>query len=146
MQVKLYGIYEHIEEVARRSYPDECCGVLLGSRSEGSDIVAREFRPLENTAADDRRGRHFQVSPLTLYEVEQDAEKKGLEIVGFYHSHPDCRAVLSTEDKLFMIPDLAYIVTSVVHGEAVETKGFLKFRPDDEPQEIDVVSGNGKEL
>ena len=122
MQVQLCGnTRERLVEEAQGHYPDECCGVLLGHRA---NFEVLDFRPLENTAAG--ACAHFRISPLELYRVEREIEDGDLEIVGFYHSHPDCEAVLSREDREYMVPELVYIILSVVSGRVVDIKSYRK--------------------
>ena len=54
------------------------------------------------------------------------ADPRGLEIVGIYHSHPDCPAILSKEDEKYMVPGLEYVIMSVQNGEVVDVKSYRK--------------------
>lgn len=136
MQVRLCGINDRIAEEARQKYPNECCGVLLGCLA---DFEVREIRTLDNAVDVDKRNVHFAISPLALYEVERLAEKSGLEIVGFFHSHPDCKAVPSSEDQAFMIPKLAYVIVSVQNGDVVDARAYYKPTPATPAFEIETV-------
>ncbi len=104
-----------------------------------SNFEVYGVKKLENSTENARKHNFFEISPLALYGVEREAEKSGLEIVGFYHSHPNARAILSAEDKSFMVPGLAYIVASVEAGKLKEIKGYLRPAPDAPVQEIDVI-------
>jgi proteasome lid subunit RPN8/RPN11 len=61
--------------------------------------------------------------------LEQEIEASGLEIVGVYHSHPDCPAILSKEDEKYMLPGLEYVIMSVQNGEVVDVKSYKKAMP-----------------
>ncbi|MBP1912879.1 M67 family metallopeptidase [Thermococcus stetteri] len=82
-----------IIELARRS-PIEVCGFLLG-RKEGNRIIVEEVRETENRL---NSPAEFEIDPLEIAEVLDEAEKKGLEIVGIFHSHLKCPPVPSEKD------------------------------------------------
>lgn len=101
-----------MKEQAGKSYPNECCGVLLGNWSDHGKVV-HKIIPTQNVAKRDARDKSFMISPLELYKIECNAEKEALEVLGFYHSHPEHEAVLSKEDVLHMIPGYSYPIISV---------------------------------
>ena len=108
----------------RRAYPLESCGLLL-KKSEDSYPVRNiekieEVIPMENQA--EKSDIYFQVDPLELYRIEKAAEKKGYDIAGFYHSHPDCAAVPSREDLEHMIPGMIYVIVSIIRNSS----GFIE--------------------
>ncbi|MDO4344876.1 MAG: M67 family metallopeptidase [Eubacteriales bacterium] len=119
-------------------YPNECCGILLGSKRTGS---VQEIYRAKNVAAIDRKNLHFLMNPLELYRVELEAEKNHMEIVGFYHSHTDYPAVLSAEDISFMIQGCVYLVVPVMKGICGEIKCFMKENGDGEVYEITTDCG-----
>lgn len=67
---------------------------------------------------------HFEADPLFLYQVEREIEGSGLEIVGFYHSHPDYEAVPSREDAENMVPGLVYVIISVTGEGVVDIRNY----------------------
>ena len=69
---------------------------------------------------------HFEMDPMFLYQVEREIERSGLEIVGFYHSHPDCKAVPSEQDLHYMIPGLVYAILSVTKDGVADIQYFQK--------------------
>ena len=83
-------------------YPNECCGILIGWNDWGNKTVHIVY-PVANSAETNKSAR-FCIDPLETVQAELFAEQKNLEIVGFYHSHPDDEAAVSTEDMQFMIP------------------------------------------
>ncbi len=105
------------------TYPEEGCGLLLG---QADRFLVTDFLQLENTASPDRAGKHFVLDPLKVYEAEREAEKKGLDILGFYHSHPDHEAALSEEDRRYMIPGMFYMILSIVKGRCRDIRVFEK--------------------
>ena len=110
---------------AKKAYPNECCGILVGKKSEKGEIEVTEIREVENQFQG-QKSVHFKIDPLYLYHVEQELDPRGLEIVGVYHSHPDCPAILSKEDEKYMIPGLEYVIMSVQNGEVVDVKSYRK--------------------
>ncbi len=99
----------------------------LGGVKEGiKRIWIEEIRTLENQAEEKRKQTYFEVNPLQLYCLERELENSGKELLGFYHSHPDCAAVLSGEDETYMIPGLIYLIVSVSDGHFEGIRGYQK--------------------
>lgn len=116
---------------AKKAYPSECCGILIGRIHEngtGKEIEVIEIREAPNQFQG-QKSVHFQIDPLYIYQVEQEIEALSLEIVGIYHSHPDCPAILSKEDEKYMVPGLEYVIMSVKNGEIVDVKSYNKTMP-----------------
>ena len=109
---------------ARQAYPHECCGILIG-RIDGS-ITVSDIRKANNLVTGAQNRCHFEMDPMFLYQVEREIERSGLEIVGFYHSHPDCRAVPSEQDLHYMIPGLVYAILSVTKDGVADIQYFQK--------------------
>ncbi|SHK82329.1 Mov34/MPN/PAD-1 family protein [Fibrobacter sp. UWEL] len=118
-------ISEQINLVAESVYPSECCGFLIGTKDENV-IKVLEIREALNETKGDLKASQFEIDPLTLYKVEQELDDNGLEIVGFYHSHPDCKAIPSDDDAENMVPGLAYIILSVIKGCVKDTRCYVK--------------------
>jgi proteasome lid subunit RPN8/RPN11 len=102
------GIQDH----GREAYPHECCGALIGT---GRQVVVRH--PLPNTTDEGPR-RRFLVRPSDYRAAEQEADARGLELLGFYHSHPDHPARPSQYDLDHAWPSFSYVIVSVVEGTA----------------------------
>ncbi len=108
----------HLTEV----YPKEGCGILAGNdKSMIEDVFFAE-----NRAVKERSAGHYEIDPLMLYEIEKKAEEKGYSVLGFYHSHPDCEARISPEDKERMIPQMLYVIASVNNGKCEEIRGYMR--------------------
>ncbi len=112
---------------ARRVYPEECCGALLGLREEGLKRVLRAL-PLENAHPGSRRSR-YQVRPEELLEAERQARREGVELIGIYHSHPDCPAYFSRTDLENACPWYSFLVVSICRGR-FEGAGSWTVNPD----------------
>ncbi len=114
-----------MESAAKKAYPSECCGILVGKRSEKGEIEITEIREASNQFQG-QKSVHFQINPLFVYHLEQEIEASGLEIVGVYHSHPDCPAILSKEDEKYMVPGLEYVIMSITAQGVVDVKSYKK--------------------
>ena len=97
---------------AVHAYPLECCGVLLGRRTAGQRRVCQVV-PTQNHAGPHQQRTQFSMDPLDFVRIEQQAEEAGWEVVGFYHSHPDCEAQPSQEDMVHMLVGCSYPILSV---------------------------------
>jgi proteasome lid subunit RPN8/RPN11 len=111
----LNQIHRHLES----GYPNESCGVLLGSAGSVTEIV-----PADNTRTDSARNRYL-IDPLTYLKIERDADKRGLQVIGIYHSHPDVAARPSQFDLDHAWPSFSYLIVSVVKGKAIESNSWL---------------------
>lgn len=101
-----------------RDYPYECCGLLLGSFAAGGIKAISETYPISNAREEEAKRNRFLIRPEELMRGERYAETKGLEVVGFYHSHPDHPAVPSQYDLDHAWPTFSYIVVSISGGAA----------------------------
>ena len=117
-----------MESAAKKAYPCECCGILVGKKSEKGEIEVTEIREASNQFHG-QKSVHFQINPLFVYHLEQEIEASGLEIVGVYHSHPDCPAILSKEDENYMVPGLVYVIMSVTVEGVVDIRSYKKSSP-----------------
>ncbi|MBI4544870.1 MAG: M67 family metallopeptidase [Gemmatimonadetes bacterium] len=107
-------LLEVMREHARAGYPEECCGALLG-RLEPGELEVRhllEAVPLGNESAS-RRGRRYLIPPAAVRHIEEQAQRRGLEVVGFYHSHPDHGAAPSEVDREQAWPWYVYLIIAV---------------------------------
>jgi proteasome lid subunit RPN8/RPN11 len=92
------------------TYPNECCGALIGR-----DGVVTETLALPNTTEEGPR-RRFKVRPQDYRAAEGRAAQVGGELVGFYHSHPDHPAKPSQTDLDYAWPFFSYVIVSVREG------------------------------
>jgi proteasome lid subunit RPN8/RPN11 len=112
-----------------RDYPFECCGLMLGRfENDGSKTVAGTF-PISNAREEEAKRNRFLIRPEELMRGEKHAREKGLDVVGFYHSHPDDRAVPSKYDLDHAWPTYSYVVVSVEKGQAVDLRSW-EMEPD----------------
>jgi len=105
------------------TYPNECCGFLLGAAGNGTRTVVR-LRRAQNEREDSPRNR-FLISPQAYLEAEVEAQRTGLEILGFYHSHPDAPAEPSEYDRDHALPGCSYVIVSVREGRSEALHSWL---------------------
>lgn len=127
-----------IRAEAEAGYPHEICGFLVGNRS-GDDVRVHEARPAANTRGTEARTRYL-IDPETYREAERRADRSGLAVVGFYHSHPDAPARPSDYDLDHAWPWVAYVIVAVEDGRAAEATAWslADDRSRFDPLEIDI--------
>jgi proteasome lid subunit RPN8/RPN11 len=115
----------HLHTVGRHaamSYPDECCGVLIGRSLEGATVVERVLS-VGNERQDSRHNRYL-ISPETVLAAQKEAGSLGLDVVGYYHSHPDHPAKPSDFDREHAWPWVSYLIVSVENRKVVDTRSW----------------------
>ena len=131
--ILLKKAYKEITQNALLQYPNEACGLLS---SKWSDHVVENALCAGNRADKENKGSYYKIDPIELFEMEQDIEKEGYEVIGFFHSHPDKQAVLSEEDYKNMIPGMVYIIASITKNIVHELRGYVKNMPEGYVSEI----------
>jgi proteasome lid subunit RPN8/RPN11 len=127
--------YQAIRAHGEETYPHECCGVLLGHADDGGNTVSETVRA-GNTRTDSAHNR-YNISPQELVKIQRQAREKRLDIVGFYHSHPDHPAQWSVTDfaEAHWI-GCSYVITAVEKGKAAITNSFLLTGMDEEDKKF----------
>ncbi len=135
---------EQIETItahAQQTYPEECCGLLLGQvdRCQQPQVrclvkvwqtqnawnleAAAAMAELTETNQDKMtKIRRYWIDPGEIFQAQRQAREQNLEIIGVYHSHPDQAAVPSESDRAVAWSSYSYIIVSVVQGKAQETR------------------------
>ena len=103
-----------------RAYPGECCGVLAGQPGEIKQV--RRLLPVVNRRADDPH--RYLIAPEDLKKIEAEVRQAELEVLGFYHSHPDHPAAPSSFDAEHAWPWYSYLIVRVDRGRAVEATSW----------------------
>jgi proteasome lid subunit RPN8/RPN11 len=117
---------QHHTDIAahgERDYPYECCGLLLGKFTEGRKVISRIY-PISNAREEEAKRNRFLIRPNELMGGEREAGKCGLDVIGFYHSHPDHPAVPSQYDLDHAWPLYSYLILSVIAGEARDLRSW----------------------
>jgi proteasome lid subunit RPN8/RPN11 len=126
------SIYEAIRAHGEETYPHECCGALLGrfvaadpAASDACGWVVEAAVRAGNTRTDSAHNR-YQIAPIELVKIEREARGRGLDIAGFYHSHPDHPAQWSPTDfEEAHWLGCCYVITAVAQGKAAVTNSFF---------------------
>jgi proteasome lid subunit RPN8/RPN11 len=111
---------EAIRRHAEASRPEECCGVLLGEASPLGPRVT-EAVPARNAAPGDRR-RAYAIEPRDLLAAARRARAAGLEVLGYYHSHPEGSSRPSDRDRDRAWPLVSYLILGL--GEEGEPRSW----------------------
>ncbi|WP_071191022.1 M67 family metallopeptidase [Trichormus sp. NMC-1] len=127
MNLKLHP--EHLQIInnhAESTYPEECCGIMLGHMAEDSKTLITVI-PTENawnqeavnfTVEAQSTKRRYAIAPAFMLQMQREARNRNLSIIGIYHSHPDHPAIPSEWDRLYAWPEYSYIIVSVENGKA----------------------------
>jgi proteasome lid subunit RPN8/RPN11 len=110
-----HDVAERIRHHGAETFPYECCGALLGRDTDGSRAVLELF-PLVNRRDDSPRNR-FELTANDVRQAEKAAGQHGLEVIGWYHSHPDHPARPSDFDREHAWPWYSYVIVSVMAGK-----------------------------
>ena len=117
-------LYQELRAHGEETYPNECCGIMLG-KTEGEDVRVEALIRAGNTRTDSAHNR-YHIAPQELIKAQREGRKAGLDIVGFYHSHPDHPAMWSSTDfaeaHWF---GCSYVITAVEKGKSAITNSFL---------------------
>ena len=116
--------WKEITAHGERDYPYECCGLLLGRFGENGAKVCAETYPISNAREEAAKRSRFLIHPAEFLRGEQDAAARGLDVVGFYHSHPDHPAVPSAYDLEHAWPIYSYVVVAVASGQAGDLRSW----------------------
>jgi proteasome lid subunit RPN8/RPN11 len=132
-----YTDYDSLRAHGAETYPNECCGVLLGKSVAGEGNHVQQLIRAGNTRTDSAHNR-YNIAPQELVKIQRQARGLGLDIVGFYHSHPDHPAQWSPTDfaEAHWL-GCSYIITSVEHGKAVTTNSFLLTGTDEDNKKFE---------
>ena len=134
------GMLADIRRHGEGAYPAECCGVLAGRVDESGGKEVVRLSPAVNRRTDDPH--RYLIAPDDLRRLGAELRLEGLEIVGYYHSHPDHPAVPSGFDTAHAWPWYSYLIVRVERGRGLEAASWTL---DDEqplmrPESLEVLS------
>jgi proteasome lid subunit RPN8/RPN11 len=115
--------WREMVEHARSTYPNECCGAMLGTVNDGQKRVVAAM-PLENSSSGSQRAR-YELRPVDLLNADREARRRKMDLVGIYHSHPDCGAYFSETDLKNSCPWYSFVVLSIQKGEFDHANSWL---------------------
>ena len=114
-----------LETHGEAAYPNEGAGLLLGRAADGHKTVV-DILPLENRSGAEEQYHRYQITPEDALYGEKEAIRRGLDVIGFFHSHPDHPAVPSEFDRQWATwSGSSYIITTVEKGRAVVSRSWL---------------------
>jgi proteasome lid subunit RPN8/RPN11 len=117
------GAWQVMVDHAQSTFPDECCGVMLGPSDGGNKVVTRAIA-LENAYQGKQEDR-YEIRPEDLLAVERIARSEGVDLIGIFHSHPDCAAYFSKTDLENSCPWYSFVVLSIKGGTFDHANSFL---------------------
>jgi proteasome lid subunit RPN8/RPN11 len=126
-----------------RAYPEEGCGVLLGHERDGWREVERVVG-FDNVQQNER-SRRYLIAPEQFLAAEKEARAGGLDVIGFFHSHPDHPGRPSSYDLEHAWPWYSYLIVSVERGQVKDTQSWRltddRSRFESEPLQLDAPDG-----
>lgn len=142
----LWAIRAHAES----TYPDECCGLLLGHLRKDNktlvEVMATEnawsaetsepFQIIDAKSLGSNKRSHYTIAPEVMLLAQREARDRQLDIIGIYHSHPDTCAIPSEFDRVYAWHQYSYIIVSVQNGKACDLKNWSldndnRFQPEE---------------
>lgn len=109
---------DRIRQHGEADFPHECCGLLIGQFAADGSKAVTEIMPISNAREEEAKRNRFLITPEELMRGEKAAREKGLDVIGFYHSHPDHPAIPSQFDLDHAWPIYSYVIVSVMAGVA----------------------------
>ncbi|MDR2782762.1 MAG: M67 family metallopeptidase [Treponema sp.] len=107
-----------IRDEGEKVYPNECCGFVLGTFHEDGRRKTGDVFPIDNAREAEEQYHRFKIEPEDFIRVEKEARARNLDVIGFYHSHPDHSARPSDYDRQHALPFYSYLIVSVEGGKA----------------------------
>jgi proteasome lid subunit RPN8/RPN11 len=108
---------------AQATYPNECCGAMVGA-IDGSEKSVKVAVPLEN-AFSGEQGARYELRSEDLLKADAEARQRGMDLIGIFHSHPDCDAYFSKTDLENSCPWYSFVILSIKNGKFDHASSFL---------------------
>jgi proteasome lid subunit RPN8/RPN11 len=118
---------EHIKQIeahGEHTYPHECGGMIIGHFDAENGKTVVEILPMENAINEAEQHNRVLILPKDVLRAERSAREKGLDVIGYYHSHPDHPARPSQFDLDHALPVWSYIIVSVIQGKAADLRSW----------------------
>jgi len=113
--------FEAIQAHGAEGYPNEICGIMLGPQGDRTVTAVRRARNIIVERSRDR----YEIDPLDHIRIQREADAAGLDIVGYYHSHPDHPARASVFDTERAWAGYVYVIVSIENGKPVDANAFV---------------------
>ncbi len=117
-------LLKEIRAHGEQTFPNECCGIVFGQIADDGTKTAQSLRPIINEFDDGEKYHRFLITEEQMLQAELYARKNKVEIVGIYHSHPDCASVPSEYDRSHAVPVYSYLITSILKGKAADVQNW----------------------
>lgn len=114
------GHVQSIRQHGEADFPHECCGILVGIFGEDGAKQVREILPISNAREEEAKRNRFLITAEEMMRGEKLAREQGMDVIGFYHSHPDHPAKPSQFDLEHAWPIYSYIIVSVMGGQSAD--------------------------
>lgn len=108
---------------AKSTYPNECCGAMIGT-VDGDVKTVKIGLAIENAFTGVQHER-YELRPEDLMKADKEARARGMDLIGIFHSHPDCDAYFSETDLKNSCPWYSFVVLSIYKGEFHHANSFL---------------------
>ena len=105
---------------SENAYPNECCGVLMGEIDDAGTKTVRHAEAIVNAREDGEQHNRFLITAEDMLHAERTARAAKLDVIGFYHSHPDHSSAPSEYDKSHALPFCSYVIVAVEKGVSTE--------------------------
>lgn len=115
-------VKQQIIDDAVRTFPNECCGFLLGWEKREERVIDKIL--VVNNAKEGDKRRRFKIMPFDYLKAEQYAEEHGLTLLGVYHSHPNHPSIPSEHDRAAAQPYFSYVIVSIWEREFVSLQSW----------------------
>lgn len=113
-------------------YPNEAGGFLLGTPAADGEITIHDVIQIDNVFEAEEQFHRYAMTPQDWMRLEDEADAKGLTLVGYYHSHPDSPAIPSEYDRVHALPNFVYIITQVNAGPSAVDQRVWRLTDDRE--------------
>lgn len=121
VQVRLMA---HLEA----AYPNEGGGFLLGMLT-AETVSITDLVPVKNVFSEEEQHHRYAMTPRDWADLEDEADARGLTLVGYFHSHPDSPAIPSVYDRDHALPNFTYLISAVYEAKAEAPRAW-RLRPD----------------
>ena len=117
------GLLEEMVDHARKDYPREACGIIVGDMA-GEKYLAKEVLRAKNSSP--TPSKNYDIDPLLVAQAHEYAEEQNLQVIGFYHSHPNHPPTPSPTDVKYAWPEMIYVIITITHTTPkTETRAWL---------------------
>ncbi|HYU63864.1 MAG TPA: M67 family metallopeptidase [Verrucomicrobiae bacterium] len=129
--------FEAIRSHGAEGYPQEICGIMVGPRNDRTVSGVKRARNIVVERSRDR----YEIDPRDHIRIQREADAAGLDIVGYYHSHPDHPAQASRFDTERAWAGYVYLIVAVHQGKPVDANAFVADRDGGpfQPEPLEVV-------